>query len=347
MLTHARMAWRCQELHCDRCNARLYGQGGSLIRLDHTCRPRQEPKTEPEEPSPSVLLSSQRTSIATLMNMPRTGVRRTLQCPAHMDDTAFEAEPVAYQAPTRDQQRRTAWSHRGQTLRDLAYQGRHKLVYEYTVGRKAYVLQDVQEKAAGGGGEPTSPRHHPHRDRSKEKRAPAAAEPVTEPLRFESRFESGNLARAMQVGDRSYHLKIQNDINTKGGPNSVVGVGLVSLFTGCGAGLYFSLAGFWEGWGRIESGQSVLHTLLLRVSFLSSGNVQWFYFAATGGIPGGEPYAFRVTNYTKSSSLFNNGNTTLHTSRGCPFPAYIRTLWRKGGVLLTVRCPNLALLSHI
>lgn len=39
---------------------------------------------------------------------------------------------------------------------------------------------------------------------------------ATPPLRFESRFESGNLARAMQVGEYGYELSMQNDVNSRG-----------------------------------------------------------------------------------------------------------------------------------
>ena len=36
------------------------------------------------------------------------------------------------------------------------------------------------------------------------------------PLRFESRFESGNLRRAFRTGEREYELLITPDVNTAG-----------------------------------------------------------------------------------------------------------------------------------
>jgi len=40
--------------------------------------------------------------------------------------------------------------------------------------------------------------------------------PKDQTLIFESRFESGNLAAAVKVDERDYHLLLQNDVNTNG-----------------------------------------------------------------------------------------------------------------------------------
>ena len=115
-------------------------------------------------------------------------------------------------------------------------QARHpnpRLVYNMVIGKRTYALQDQVLKNGSA---------YQKKESQKFK---------TPTLFFESRFETGNLMRATQVGERAYDLQLQDDVNT-------------------------------------------------------NGNKQWFYFAVQGAIPG-KQYYFRITNFTKSHSLYNHG----------------------------------------
>jgi len=59
-----------------------------------------------------------------------------------------------------------------------------------------------------GAGESFSSRLHPNSSKKNQFDAP--------PLHFESRFESGNLMRAIQISNYEYDLYLQNDVNTRG-----------------------------------------------------------------------------------------------------------------------------------
>jgi len=142
--------------------------------------------------------------------------------------------------------------HRAQAMADMAHVSHHRLVYDYRIGTRVYVYQDSSDVAKK------------QREKAIENRYLTPGSPLQQarvkvntkefsikPLRFESRFESGNLAQATQVGNSTYTLKLHNDVNTK-------------------------------------------------------GNIQWFYFAVSEMTKSVE-YTFRITNYTKTSSLFENG----------------------------------------
>ena len=76
---------------------------------------------------------------------------------------------------------------------DSVSQARHpnpRLVYNMVIGKRTFALQDTISLGSS------------QRKQSQKFKTP--------PLFFESRFESGNLMRATQVGERTYDLQLQN-----------------------------------------------------------------------------------------------------------------------------------------
>ena len=123
---------------------------------------------------------------------PQTGMRfRVLLPTLHNDSGAFEPEPEGLQELLVP--RAEAISESRQNNREAkAKHPRPRTVYDFPLGkdsRRTFALQETVEVAD-----------------NKQFR----------PLLFESRFECGNLQRAVQVGEKVYELHLQHDTNTMG-----------------------------------------------------------------------------------------------------------------------------------
>jgi hypothetical protein len=98
-------------------------------------------------------------------------------------------------------------------------------------------------------------------------------------LIFESRFESGNLQRAIQISDLEYDLVLSTDVNSRG--HTQVSHALRPF-------LCFMLM------------------LFITFFFFSFGGVKWFYFSVSNMVAGVR-YKFNIVNMEKCSSVFSHG----------------------------------------
>ena len=128
---------------------------------------------------------------------PKTGVKRYLMKIAVDEDRGFDPVPIFYRRPSKSERNALIRRHRTEALHANQHRFLHRVVWKYYLGEKAFCLNDTINKTKHQGTE-------------------TGMKMKSRPLIFESRFQSGNLAQAVQKSEYEYALRLHPDINTKG-----------------------------------------------------------------------------------------------------------------------------------
>eukprot|EP00976_Prorocentrum_cordatum_P014318 286313-Prorocentrum_minimum.AAC.1 len=134
-----------------------------------------------------------------------------------------------------------------------------------------------------------------------------------ETLVFESRFESGNLRRAIQVSSRTLSheraVLCSSRFDDRGdAPLSTLPAAFVTFCHS--SSLFFSLFGTPNltahaafAWDAVLQVYDHEYDLILRPDINTRGHTQWFYFSVSNTRKG-IPYKLNIINMVKSDSLF-------------------------------------------
>lgn len=123
-------------------------------------------------------------------------------------------------------------------------------------------------------------------------------------LRFESRFESGNLLQANRIPVCTAHARGATE--TAQGTLQLPVKDRLPQVTGYTSAFVKNSTGY----GAVFKPHDQHYFLLIRPDTSSTGNTQWFYFAVGNTLPG-IPYTFTIANFTKSFSQYQRGMQPL------------------------------------